>query len=177
MTKVSEELEERLNAIPYSGPVRKMKNVGQDLVLDVISECGGRIPDVVAILHVRHGDFYRYMDTHIKVQTALAVERNRLIDLAEEKLESNVKKGDQRAIEFVLDRVGKHRGYGKELTIKDESSDQQITASLDLSSLSDEELLLLQKLQQKMITNSPDPNSDRRVNSHDEDSLPTITVT
>lgn len=170
-----EDVTEKLVQVPVKRNGRRMmRDIPRDVLDWIIDEKEGKIPEIIAMLGVGNGDFYRFLDKNPDVQTALAIHRNNLIDLAESKLEANIKKGDQRAIEFVLDRVGKHRGYGKELTIKDESSHNQIEASIDLSQLTEDELLLLQKLQTKMI---PEDKSDRRANSSDEDIITVETVT
>ena len=69
--------------------------------------------------------------------------REEVVDLAESQLVKKVKEGDIRSVLFVLNKLGKNRGYGDEVVIK---ADVNTT---DLSNLSVEELEKLNELVKK----------------------------
>jgi hypothetical protein len=56
---------------------------------------------------------YKWIENNPKYKAAIEEIHESLIDLAESKLIINVKKGDQKAIQYMLDSKGKARGYGK----------------------------------------------------------------
>ena len=60
---------------------------------------------------------YKWLKNNPKYKEGVQEIRNALVDLAESKLYINVKKGNQKAIEYLLDSQGKERGYGKTLQV------------------------------------------------------------
>ena len=62
---------------------------------------------------------YHWLKTNAKYRDALFEVEDRNIDNSETRLLTNIKGGDQRAVEFHLERKGKHRGYGKTVEICD----------------------------------------------------------
>ncbi|MBD3251470.1 hypothetical protein GF380_03375 [Candidatus Uhrbacteria bacterium] len=88
----------------------------------------GNITTIAQRLNVARNTVYNAMKKWKKVDEAVAAERETMLDLAENKLASEVANGNITAIIFTLKTLGKDRGYverqelagpgGKELTIR-----------------------------------------------------------
>ena len=71
----------------------------------------GNVSNVAQRLKVTRATVYSYMDRWKTVEDAIMDERNSFLDLCENKLASEVNKGNITAIIFTLKTIGKSRGY------------------------------------------------------------------
>lgn len=62
-------------------------------------------------LGVTRATFYRYIE-RFKLKDTLHEEREKLVDMAEAKIAKLVSDGDFRAVQMVLERMGRDRGWG-----------------------------------------------------------------
>tara|TARA_R110002167_G_scaffold361895_2_gene580600 strand:+ start:61 stop:378 length:318 start_codon:yes stop_codon:yes gene_type:complete len=75
-------------------------------------------------------------------------ERERLVDLAEEKLREKVNGGNLRAVMFTLKTVGKNRGYYERRDTVDDTTPEmgEVKMKMDLTKLSGPQLRQLQEI-------------------------------
>jgi hypothetical protein len=71
----------------------------------------GNVSNVATRLKVTRATVYSYMERWKTVEDAMMDERNSFLDLCENKLASEVNKGNITAIIFALKTIGKSRGY------------------------------------------------------------------
>lgn len=74
-------------------------------------------------LGVNRNTFYNYIERY-KLSDMLREERDKLVDMAEAKIAKLVSDGDFRAVQMVLERMGRDRGWGaqQEVAISHASS-------------------------------------------------------
>ena len=74
-------------------------------------------------LGVTRATFYNYIERY-KLSDMLREERDKLVDMAEAKIAKLVSDGDFRAVQMVLERMGRDRGWGiqQEVAISHASS-------------------------------------------------------
>ena len=74
-------------------------------------------------LGVTRATFYNYIERY-KLSDMLREERDKLVDMAEAKIAKLVSEGDFRAVQMVLERMGRDRGWGiqQEVAISHASS-------------------------------------------------------
>ena len=150
-----EELDEALQLVPVKkNGYRNFADIPPPLIVQVIEAESGKIANIIERLNVRYGDFHMHLEKRTKLQTIIARYRNFIIDLAEDRLERNVKNGDQRAIEFVLDRLGKTRGYTKEVLIS--SSIDPAAVESKFSTMSIDQLRRVRQIMDEKSTESID---------------------
>lgn len=61
---------------------------------------------------------HNYINLYPELRDCVDSHRGKLVDIAESKLYEKVCDGDWNAIRFVLDRLGKDRGYGEEVKVE-----------------------------------------------------------
>lgn len=87
------------------------------LFLAILDNCDGVVLDAIAAME--GDDRWTYNEHSLMYESSTgykaAVDRvqGKLLDLAEKAIAENVRKGEQRAAEFLLENKGKNRGYGK----------------------------------------------------------------
>lgn len=93
-------------------------------VCGALDETRGMIYLAAMRLQCSRKTVHNYINKYPEVQECLSGHRGILIDMAEYSLVDKVKDGDWNAIKYVLDRLGKSRGFGDEiavdLTLRDE---------------------------------------------------------
>ena len=80
-------------------------------VEQAIKQKDGNISDIAEALGVARSTVYRKINKHPSLKQTLDDSRESLVDLAEGKLRTEVKKGNITAIIFTLKTLGKSRGY------------------------------------------------------------------
>ncbi len=78
---------------------------------------------------------YNMINRHPEVNEAMTDAREELLDLAETKVFAAVAQGNLKICCWVLERLGKHRGYTKQITLASDGLSPQ-----EVSEMSDEEL-------------------------------------
>jgi len=90
--------------------IRLQKN--QQRMLEALEKTEGLISEASTIARIPVNSHYQWYRDNEKYRELYDAIRGKTLDEAEKGLKNNVKKDNQRAIEFVLDRLGKDRGYG-----------------------------------------------------------------
>ena len=152
-----DELQDMIDAIPkQKNNKRLMRDFPHQLIIYVLEHNDGKVRQSVEHMEVKYADFHMHLEQSINLQTVVARYRAEMIDLAEEKLRDKLNNGEMRAIEFTLDRLGKTRGYSKELTVLSPDQAADPRDAIDLSKLSTEEL---NQYRQLALKASPDAGS------------------
>lgn len=101
-------------ATPHNprGAGRKKKEVNLDIFKAALIRTGGFIGPAAEILNLSRATLFRRVQESQELQDIVTQERERNLDMAELKLMRNVERGNQKAIEYILDRLGRGRGYG-----------------------------------------------------------------
>lgn len=96
---------------------------------------------------------YRRIEQSNAVYEALWEARERVVDLAENRLYNILNDKNHpnhyACVTFVLDRLGKQRGWGKELSVSYMDKDRLLEDEVDLNKLDDNELDQLEQLMLK----------------------------
>lgn len=88
---------------------RSPKRSTEDIIA-AIKKTDARLTFAAQLLKVSYRTMLRYA-TQPAVADAIKETQESELDLAEHELKKNIKRGDQRAVEFLLKTRGKHRGY------------------------------------------------------------------
>ena len=89
----------------------------KERLLKAIEGSFGIVETIAKRLGIKRKSFYPYMDRYPDIAAAVAEERNKVIELAEAKLITLVNQGNEHAIEFLLSRLGRDRGWGNEQNV------------------------------------------------------------
>lgn len=81
-------------------------------LLKAIDGTNGIVSDVARRCGVCVSTVYNYLERYPDVAERLEVERGKLLDLGERELVKQVKRGNIKAIMFLLERRGASRGWG-----------------------------------------------------------------
>ena len=92
-------------------------------VVEAIDGTFGVVSVASKRLGVTRATFYNYLERY-KLSDMLREERDKLVDMAEAKIAKLVSDGDFRAVQMVLERMGRDRGWGaqQEVAISHASS-------------------------------------------------------
>lgn len=85
----------------------------EDDLRKAIEDSGGIVTTVANKLRVNRKSIYMWIEKAPWIKDAIESAREKLKDYAESKLVENVRAGDQRAIEYLLDHQAIDRGYGR----------------------------------------------------------------
>ena len=110
------------NVHPKTGP-------SVQAIIRALLRTGGMRTKAARILSCDIKTITNRMKEYPEIQEALELAEARRLDDAEMMLDSNIKKGNQRAIEFLLSKKGKDRGYGHD---KEEEKDLDLGTVIDL---------------------------------------------
>ena len=124
------------------------KSIPVELLVDKLTETNGNIARTADHFNIRYTDLARLCDRKPTLRNTLVGERERLIDLAEEKLREKVNGGNLRAVMFTLKTVGKNRGYYERRDTTDDTSPEmgEVKMKMDLTKLSGTQLRQLQDI-------------------------------
>jgi len=138
------ETEEKVTEVT---PTKEEKDIA-----DLITKKRGNVSAVARSLKNARKTIYQKINNSEYLKSALQDARETTLDNAEDKLGLAIKKGAPWAICFTLKTLGKSRGYVEriEQTGADGGAIQVESCAQDLSKLSDDELLRLKEIQQKL---------------------------
>lgn len=124
------------------------RSIPVELLADKLIETNGNVARTADFFKLRYTDLARLCDRKPTLRNALVGERERLVDLAEEKLKEKVNSGNLRAVMFTLRTVGKNRGYYERRDTTDDSSPEmgEVKMKMDLTKLSGTQLRQLQEI-------------------------------
>jgi hypothetical protein len=107
----------------YKGP-RKLGSISYDpeRMANVIIEEKGFITRAARVLGLSAATIYGACKKFPQVQEALDLAREAHKDNTEAKLHERIDEGSDRLIQFYLSTVGRDRGYGQEIKVKNENS-------------------------------------------------------
>ena len=142
------------------------RSIPVELLADKLMETNGNIARTADFFNIRYTDLARLCDRKPTLRNTLVGERERLVDLAEEKLREKVNGGNLRAVMFTLKTVGKNRGYYERLYTTEDSSPEmgEVKMKMDLTKLSGAQLRQLQdimstvKKEDTVIDVTPEPS-------------------
>lgn len=97
-----------------------MGKASKKAILSIIDKTNGNISACARSLGMSRVALYKRIDNDPDLKQALTDCRDRLIDIAENKLTDLVLSGYYPAIALVLRTIGKSRGYGEEFTMHDQ---------------------------------------------------------
>ena len=125
-----------------------------------------KLMETADFFNIRYTDLARLCDRKPTLRNTLVGERERLVDLAEEKLREKVNGGNLRAVMFTLKTVGKNRGYYERRDTTEDSSPEmgEVKMKMDLTKLSGAQLRQLQdimstvKKEDTVIDVTPEPS-------------------
>ena len=80
---------------------------------------------------VTRGAVTRFINKHPNLKPLIEQEKERIIDVAENKLHERILNGDTRALKFFLSTKGKKRGYIPTQEIVETESDQAVAADIE----------------------------------------------
>ncbi len=84
-------------------------------LLNAITGSYGNITVIAKKLGCQRAAVYEFLKKDEEVKTAVEQERERIVDLAENKLVDRLNKGDTTLIVMTLKTLGKNRGYGESI--------------------------------------------------------------
>ena len=124
------------------------RSIPVELLSDKLIETNGNIARTADFFNLRYTDLARLCDRKPTLRNALVGERERLVDLAEEKLREKVNGGNLRAVMFTLKTVGKNRGYYERRDTVDDTTPEmgEVKMKMDLTKLSGNQLRQLQDI-------------------------------
>ena len=142
------------------------RSIPVELLADKLMETNVNIARTADFFNIRYTDLARLCDRKPTLRNTLVGERERLVDLAEEKLREKVNGGNLRAVMFTLKTVGKNRGYYERRDTTEDSSPEmgEVKMKMDLTKLSGAQLRQLQdimstvKKEDTVIDVTPEPS-------------------
>ena len=132
-----------LAKVSHGRSLRHASAVPRELIFDSLHANKGNIQKTAEDLDIRRVYLCNYIDrNHELVETCLSY-RESLVDLAEENLRGDLERGSMKATFFALKTLGRTRGYvdRKEMEVV-----TPVEQSVDLTKLTDEQLVDLEKL-------------------------------
>ena len=114
-------------------PVRKRHTVAD--YTEAITKSHGLVAFAARRLGVSRQAVYNMVNRHPEVNEAMIDAREELLDLAESKVFAAVARGNLKICCWVLERLGKHRGYTRQFIMTPSGPTAQ-----EISEMSDEEL-------------------------------------
>ena len=124
------------------------RSIPVELLSDKLIETNGNIARTADFFNIRYTGLARLCDRKPTLRNTLVGERERLVDLAEEKLREKVNGGNLRAVMFTLKTVGKNRGYYERRDTVDDTTPEmgEVKMKMDLTKLSGNQLRQLQEI-------------------------------
>ncbi len=133
---------------------KKTREVTEREIIASLKKTGARVAISAQKLGMSYQGLYQRINRHEKLREALQSIRELSLDMVEDKLWADVKKGEHYAICFYLKCQGKHRGWIE--TVRNEHSGpdggpiQTEDKKPDYSKLSKDELKQLHELYEKL---------------------------
>lgn len=103
----------------------KTRQTGRNCLPDVAAAlvvCESSYVDAAQLLGVRYGALQKFVGTSQELMRLLRIEREKALDKVEKSMWRKALSGEIQAERFILQTQGKHRGYGKTMTITTEPS-------------------------------------------------------
>ena len=114
-------------------PVQKRHTVAD--YTEAITKSHGLIAFAARRLGVSRQAVYNMVNRHPEINEAMIDAREELLDLATSNVYAAVARGDLKMSCWILERLGKHRGFTKQITLAPSGPSAQ-----ELAAMSDEEL-------------------------------------
>lgn len=108
-------------------PQNQEREPNNEVLRDAIIRAHGRIGIVARALQLDRTTIYKRIQKHRMLRKAVKESRNYVVEFAEYKLFQKVQDGDLRAIIFVLQNLGKAKGWGGET---EENKTQNLEATI-----------------------------------------------
>lgn len=104
-----------------------MRKLDRKRVEEALWRANGNVALAAHYLGVDYHRLYHFINRTDRasskaIRETLAVIRERVLDLAEQKLIASALEGKSWAIKFFLERQGRHRGYGDEVVVKSDGT-------------------------------------------------------
>jgi hypothetical protein len=126
----------------------KTDKYSPDEVIAALRASGGIRSIAASKLNCSRSTVTNYVDRYPQIAEALEDIEEGLLDLAEAKFIEHIEAGEKTCLLFYLSTKGKHRGYVKRLESTGKDGAQLVPSrpQTDLSALSEEELIELERL-------------------------------
>jgi len=118
----------------------KTARVPDKKIIEAIRAIGPFISEVARSLSMKPNTLYHRVERTKKLQEVMDEERDAIVDISESNVWKGVKAGDKKDSKYILDRLGKNRGYTTRAEIIDLSENKHITVTPDLSGFTADEL-------------------------------------
>lgn len=122
--------------------VKNEKQLTRNGLLKAIENSYGNITFIAKKMGCNRLSVYNWLAKDKIIKEAIDLERERIIDLAENKLLLNINDGKETSINFVLRTLGKKRGYVEKYMHEHDVS----LKNVNLNSLTDEQLVKLREM-------------------------------
>lgn len=124
------------------------KSLPIELIEQKIHEHSGNVNHIALDLDLLYYDLSLFIDRQPHLRLMIMRHREKLIDMAEDNLKSDLMNGDQKATFFTLKTIGKSRGYVERTENETRVLIDDTTSSVDIGTLSSDELFQLRGIMQ-----------------------------
>ena len=128
---------------------RLPSSVPFELVYDTLDRLNGNMNLTAEELDLNYVVFVTWVEKDKRLSTLVVKHREKMLDVAEEKLFNQISRGDQKAVFFTLRTLGKDRGYVPKTENESLVIQEDRTTQVDLTKLSTDELKDLRKMMDK----------------------------
>ena len=92
------------------------------------TEARGVVRDAAALIGVPEADLRRALARWPELRDVQQAQREHLLDIAEKRLAEAVEEGDMSSVKYVLNSLGRQRGYGTKVQVESGVSDELLAA-------------------------------------------------
>lgn len=123
----------------------KWADIDQEKLMALVDKSAGLLKPIAQYLGVSRETIYNWTKAHPEFKKAIDDARENTLDIIEGKMFKNAIDGNERAQEFLLRTIGKHRGYSEKTEIE-ANVDATVEEEIKLPSLTDEDIEKLKKI-------------------------------
>jgi hypothetical protein len=128
---------------------KKLRQLTKEAFIKAIKNSFGNISVIALRLNCERQTVYNWLHEHPELQALIDSERERIIDLAENKLVGNLKKGKDVTVHFVLRTLGKNRGYTEKQEIEHSGSIEERVRNMTEEERQKRKRELMEKLERE----------------------------
>ena len=98
---------------------RSIDRIGEQRAVDVLTSSRGNVSLAARRLGISARTIHRWLAQYPDLRELVEAQRDRIIDMAEENIFDAVERGNLKASWFVLQTLGKKRGYSERKVVED----------------------------------------------------------